>query len=160
MLVVGIKKIVLVRNLKNTLRICAILLLGVSLALSRVSSDASSCAQKKIIISGSTFCATIADDAAERARGLSESDYIGDRDAMLFVFYTPSDYGMWMKDMSIPIDIIWLSEDRGIVHIEKNITPSTYPKIFRPISPAKYVIELRAGVSEELSIALGDKFSW
>jgi uncharacterized membrane protein (UPF0127 family) len=50
-----------------------------------------------------------------------------------------------MKDMRVPLDIIWLSDTGDIVHIERSVSPDSYPRVFYPGTPARYVLEMRAG---------------
>ncbi len=64
---------------------------------------------------------------------------------MLFVFAKPDRYGFWMKDMLVPIDMIWLSDTGTILSIDSSVAPSTYPKSFYPPVPVRYVLETRAG---------------
>lgn len=99
----------------------------------------------------------IADDDAERRRGLSGLTSIPRDYGMFFIFDTPDYQGIWMKDMLFPIDIIWIDENNMIVHIEKNISPDTYPKIFTSPVKALYVLELKAGMSDYNDLKLGEK---
>jgi uncharacterized membrane protein (UPF0127 family) len=64
---------------------------------------------------------------------------------MLFVFPKDDNYGFWMKDMLVSIDIIWLSDNGTVIGIEDSVAPSTYPSVFYPPSPVRYVLETRAG---------------
>jgi len=83
--------------------------------------------------------------ATEQERGLGGRKNIAPDYGMLFVFPKDDSYGIWMKDMLVPIDIIWLSDTGVIVHLEPSVEPSTYPHVFYPDSPARYVLEMRAG---------------
>jgi len=48
-----------------------------------------------------------------------------------------------MKDMKVPIDIVWLDSNKRVVHIVKESSPDDSTSItFTPLSQAKYVIEL------------------
>jgi uncharacterized membrane protein (UPF0127 family) len=42
-----------------------------------------------------------------------------------------------MKDMRVPLDIIWLSDTGDIVHIERSVSPDSYPRVFYPGTPAR-----------------------
>jgi uncharacterized membrane protein (UPF0127 family) len=64
---------------------------------------------------------------------------------MLFVFPKDDLYGFWMKDMFIPIDIIWLSDTGTILTIAPSVPANSYPHVFYPSTPARYVMEMRAG---------------
>lgn len=81
---------------------------------------------------------------------------------MLFVFDVPGKYGFWMKDMRFPIDMVWISQDGTVVHIEREVSPSTYfdfnpPKTFVNTPDAKYVLEMASGTSEKYGLYLGTK---
>ena len=91
---------------------------------------------------------------AERMRGLSGRDEIG-TDGLLFVFPESDYHGIWMKDMRFPIDIIWIDEALTIIHIEHNVQPDTYPKVFRPRTPARYVLETNSHYVETFGYTVG-----
>lgn len=81
----------------------------------------------------------------EQERGLSGRSSIPDNYGMLFVFAKADRYGFWMKDMLVPIDIIWLSDFGTIIKVDASVAPSTYPNAFYPPEPVHYVLETRAG---------------
>lgn len=110
-----------------------------------------------IEIAGKTILITVADTEEERMRGLSGKERLHENEGMLFVFTSESRYGFWMKDMRFPIDIIWLSVDGTIVDMHADLSPSTYPEIFRPREPVRYVLELPAGFAELNSLETGDR---
>lgn len=95
--------------------------------------------------------------AEARERGLSGTKYLSKNDGMLFEFPYENQWYFWMKDMSIPIDIIWIDANNNVVHVEKNLSPDTYPESFGPKSNALYVLEVASGVSEKVNLKIGDK---
>ncbi len=97
----------------------------------------------------------IADSDRERKQGLAGLSSIPELYGMLFVFDKPDKYGFWMNGMLVPIDIFWINEKLEVVFIQKDIYPESYPEIFYPTSPAQYVLETRAGFSEQFGIATG-----
>jgi len=97
----------------------------------------------------------VASTSAEQELGLGNRASLASTSGMLFVFDTPGNYGFWMKNMEFPIDIIWLDQNYKIIHIEHSLSPSTYPSVFLPGSPAKYVIEVNAGFSDANSLSVG-----
>lgn len=107
-------------------------------------------------VGGKTFLVEVADTNKLLEKGLSGHGPLKDNEGMLFVFKTPDKYGFWMKEMLFPLDIIWVSQDFKIVHIEKSLLPETYPKIFYPTSSALYVLEVSAGEADLLKIKTGD----
>ena len=108
-----------------------------------------------IIISGESIPVEIADMNTERIQGLSGRDSLTAGFGILFVFEKSDMHGFWMKDMKFPIDIIWISDDWRVVAMEKKVSPDTFPFIFYPPVPAKYVLELNAGEAEKLGIEPG-----
>lgn len=99
----------------------------------------------------------ISDTEERREKGLSDFNSLPNNLGMLFVFDKPSDYHIWMKDMNFPIDIFWMDENLFIIHIEKNVSPDTYPKIFAPYSVASYVLETNAGFADRYKVKIGSK---
>ncbi len=114
---------------------------------------------RQVTLGDEDFSLSVADTKESRVAGLSNVDSMQYYDGMLFVFETASTHGFWMKDMRFPLDIIWLDETGKIVHIEEQLSPDTYPRVFKPAQPARYVIELNAGVVAESNIAIGDQIS-
>lgn len=109
-----------------------------------------------LTIAGKSFSALVSDTEALREQGLSGRDGLGEGQAMLFIFDKSDLLGFWMKDMRFSIDIMWLDADYRVVSFEKSATPESYPKIFFPSAPAKYVIELPAGTLSALGTKPGD----
>ncbi len=113
----------------------------------------------QVIINKNIFDAYISDTEKLREKGLSGFSGLENNQAMLFIFPNADIYGFWMKGMLFSIDILWLDDDFKIISLEKNVSPNTFPKIFFPKKPAKYVIELRAGISDILGAREGEKVS-
>lgn len=101
--------------------------------------------------------AEVANNPAEKEKGLGGRPCIEPDRGMLFVYETAQQYAIWMKDMKFPIDIVWLGPDKKVVAIEKRVDPSTYPDGFtnEKSRPAQYVLELKSGRAEELGINIG-----
>ena len=91
-----------------------------------------------------------------RAKGLGGRTGLASDEGMLFAFDTDAKYRFWMKDMLFPIDILWLSGTGEVVDMRKNVSPVTYPEVFTPIAPSRYVLELPAGFAEAYSVKVGD----
>ena len=97
----------------------------------------------------------IADTEVARSQGLSHRQVLKNGTGMLFVFDSPSRYGIWMKNMNFPIDIVWIDEEFRIAGIEKSVSPETFPEIFYPDNPIKYALELPAGFLDTQGIGAG-----
>lgn len=109
-----------------------------------------------IRIGGKTLQVDLAVTSAERGLGLSGRASLSDGDGMLFIFELPDAHGFWMKDMLFPIDIIWFDENKIVVYVESGVLPESYPKVFTPNRPAKYVLETKSGFAAENGIGVGD----
>ena len=108
-----------------------------------------------IQIGDSIVLVEIANTPEARTQGLSGREAIRDNTGMFFVFETPAQYGFWMKDMRFAIDIIWIDETLHVIGIEREVSPETFPQIFKPVRLAKYVLELPAEFSEKHHIDIG-----
>src|ERR671921_2143509 len=86
-------------------------------------------------IKGLKINVSLAETPEQQAKGLSIKNTLNENEGMLFIFDTPKEYSFWMKDMKFPIDIIWISSDNKIVHIEKNLQPCTFFLICTSYSP-------------------------
>ena len=77
-------------------------------------------------------------------------------EGMLFVTEKDGDIPIWMKDMRIPIDIIWLDAKKKVVHVKRDVWPDNEPhEVYHTPVPARYVLELPAGNAKEHSIKPG-----
>ena len=99
----------------------------------------------------------IADTPKVRNRGLSGRKSLPDDTGMLFIFDQSGKYGFWMKNMNFAIDIVWIDEYFKVVDIDQEVTPDTFPEIFYPSGPIKYVLELPGGKSQNYAIDIGSQ---
>jgi len=102
-----------------------------------------------IFINGKQLNVEIVKTPGARELGLSGRTSLREDTGMLFVFETDAPWGIWMKDMKFPIDILWIDRDGTVLHVEKNATPESYPNIFISPEPARYVLEVNAGFAEK-----------
>lgn len=108
-------------------------------------------------LNGRVVEARVANDSWERIQGLSGVLALSEEEGMLFVFEERGSHGIWMKDMNFPIDIIWLNESLEVVHIAPYVSPDTYPQVFEPDEPARYVLEVHAGLAADVGLQENDK---
>lgn len=100
----------------------------------------------------------IAADDPTRQQGLMYRDQLPESNGMIFMFPQPGQYPFWMKDTLIPLDMIWIDEQRRIVHVKTAVPPChgdpcpSYP----PQAVAKYVLEVAAGVAPKHKLKAGD----
>lgn len=153
------KKTASVLKFKILFRIILIFCLTVTIFYSFVLSD-KKCGFQLIEVNKINLCSRIADSDSERVSGLSGVKNLDKYDALLFIFENEDKHGIWMKNMLIPIDILWLNSSKTVIHIEEYVSPDSYPRIFYPNNNAKYVVETKAGFIEDNRLNLLDQFSW
>ncbi len=116
--------------------------------------------QSTVTIRGTRFFVDLAITPKEKELGLGKRTNLPANHGMLFVYDHKERYSYWMKDMHIPIDILWI-EDKKIVDISKNVPAPTTPEdklpLYNPIIPVNTVLELPAGTSDKFGIVAGDK---
>lgn len=114
----------------------------------------------EVVLGGKVFIVDIANTPTLREQGLSGRKSLALDNGMFFIFDKSDKYGFWMNDMNFPIDIIWISSDMHIVHIEKSLATSTYPKIYYPETEAQFVLEISSGQSDVLKLKNGDEVNF
>ena len=92
-------------------------------------------------------------------RGLMYRKKMEENRGMLFVFPDVSMRSFWMRNTIIPLDIIFISEQKTIVTIQKNTTPFS-EKSIPSSAAAKYVLEVNAGLSDKYGWKDGDSIEW
>ena len=102
---------------------------------------------------------SIADSEEERSQGLSGVDSLDTQEGKLFIFDQEGKYGFWMKDMKMPLDIIWIDNSGRVVHIEENVLPESYPTIYSSPVNARFVVEVNAFFVSTFNITVGDSVS-
>jgi len=111
--------------------------------------------ERVISVGGTPFRVDVADTPSEREQGLSGTLPQPPR-AMLFVFDYDDTWGIWMKEMNYPIDVLWVSADLTVTDIVAAMQPASYPRVYRSQKPVRYVLELPAGSVEVFNLAVGD----
>lgn len=102
------------------------------------------------------FMVEIADDDAERQRGLMERPPLADDRGMLFQFTDVAERAFWMHNTPSPLDIIYIDPRGVIVSVAKNAQPNS-DALVPSNGPASGVLELRAGRADEIGAKAGDR---
>ena len=108
------------------------------------------------------FDVQLAQNSIEKTRGLMFQKSLEQNKGMLFLFNKEAKYSFWMKNTLIPLDIIWINEDKRVVFISENNQPCKWnscPSI-NPIADAKYVLELNSGVVKKIGLKVADELSF
>ncbi|MBB5268806.1 hypothetical protein HNQ90_002383 [Algibacter amylolyticus] len=98
----------------------------------------------------------IADTDFDIQTGLMYRNSMANNQGMLFVFDDEKERFFYMKNTKIPLDLIYINANKIIVSFQKNAKPfdeSSLPSN----TPAKYVLEVNAGLVDVWGIAVGDQ---
>jgi len=115
----------------------------------------------QVVIENTIIEVDIARTYEEKDKGLGGREKLGNNEGMLFIFDYKNIPTFWMKGMLIPLDIIWISDNK-IVDLDKNVkiskpgTPDFNLTKFSPKEPVNYVLEVNAGFSDENNIEIGN----
>jgi len=95
----------------------------------------------------------------DRAMGLMFRPSLPLDRGMIFVFETADFHGIWMKNCRFPIDILWLDEEKTVVHVAESVPPCKGDPcpVYNPMRRASYVIELNAGQARREKAVVGAK---
>lgn len=106
----------------------------------------------------------IADNETERSQGLMNRQSICESCGMIFIFENAERRAFWMKNTSIPLDIIFISSDQEVVNVaqadpEPGVSDENLTR-YRSEEPAKYVVEVNQGFAEEKNIVEGTEVNF
>lgn len=106
-----------------------------------------------------SFRCEVADTPDERAIGLMDREVLETDQGMLFIFETVHNVSFWMKNTSIPLDIVFIDESGKVVNIEEaNPEPGVDDADLERYSsdrPVKWVLEINQGLCATHGITPG-----
>lgn len=117
---------------------------------------------KTIKIGNTSVDVVIANNDELRSKGLGGVTNLPENQGMLFVFSSTNILpSFWMKDMKIPIDFIWIKNNRVSEIIPNALppvtgTPDNQLQIYKPVNSIDYVLEVNAGFASRNNILVGD----
>jgi uncharacterized membrane protein (UPF0127 family) len=106
----------------------------------------------KLWLGDGIFNIDIASTNSERVQGLSGRSGLAADQALLMVFPSEGKWGIWMKGMNFPIDIVWLNKNKKVIYIVKDAPFDDQATVYTPPASALYVVELPAGTASSKSI--------
>ena len=115
--------------------------------------------QNQVCFKDYCFSVELAMTPEEREKGLMFRKNLDSDKGMLFIFDKEGKHGFWMKNTLIPLDIIWINNDREVVFINEKTQPCKENDcpIIKPTKDAKYVLEINEGLSEKNGLSVGNK---
>ena len=111
-----------------------------------------------IELNGERYVVEIADDDAERQRGLMFRDAMPIDRGMLFIHDREEPQSYWMKNTRIALDILYFDSARKLVAQQRDVPPCSLGDGCPPYpsdAPARFVLELNAGEAARLKLKDG-----
>lgn len=103
-----------------------------------------------------TYKLWVANTDESLAKGLSGVPSLRSDQGLFMEFPSEDDWGIWMKDMEVPLDIIWVNAQFEIVHVVESVSPEIgTTQTFRAPVSSKYVLELSSGSAARAAIQIG-----
>ena len=95
----------------------------------------------------------------EHKKGLMFREVLEDDQGMLFVYNKEGQHNFWMKNTFLSLDIIWINHNQEVVFINKETQPclKEHCAVIYPNKNSKYVLEINAGLIDEMGLEVGDK---
>ena len=103
-----------------------------------------------------TFNVEVAKTIEERRTGLMYRKELLNNEGMLFIFPSEKIIQLWMKNTYIPLDVIFISENKVIVDLKKNMEKLSETIVESKVK-SRYALEFNAGLINKLDIEIGDK---
>ena len=95
----------------------------------------------------------------ERDLGLMYRNTLAENQGMLFVFPNSQPRSFYMRNTHIPLDIIFLDENKAIVSIQRDAKPMDQSSLPSE-GAAQYVLEINGGLSKKWNLEVGDKIEF
>ncbi|MDO8676089.1 MAG: DUF192 domain-containing protein [Candidatus Azambacteria bacterium] len=93
----------------------------------------------------------------EQQEGLMNQSSLNKKSGMIFVFPEERNRGFWMKNVLIPLDVVFISSNGKINEITTlNLCSEEPCTVYNSKNPSKYVIEVNAGSIAKWKILEGD----
>ncbi len=109
---------------------------------------------------GKTIAAEVMTDPVDMNRGMMFRDSLAPDRGMLFIHGSPNRYSYWMYQVKIPLDIIWMDQNRRVAEISANTPPCTSKSArncpnYGGHEVALYVLELGGGQAAKHGVQVG-----
>jgi uncharacterized membrane protein (UPF0127 family) len=102
------------------------------------------------------FTVEIADNDADRAKGLMYRKDLPQGQGMLFDFHREQEVSFWMQNTYIPLDMLFIRADGRILRIAENTEPLS-TRMVPSGGPVRAVLEVIGGTARKLGLAPGDR---
>jgi uncharacterized membrane protein (UPF0127 family) len=101
----------------------------------------------------------IANTDSEIQTGLMYRESMKPNQGMLFVFPGLRERSFYMRNTRIPLDLIFIDNNKTIVSFQENAVPFNENSL-PSNAPAQFVLEVNAGFAEKWLLEVGDKMDY
>lgn len=100
----------------------------------------------------------IADEKEERTLGLMNRDSLEEGKGMIFIYDQEIKPAFWMKNMEIPLDMIFFDKNMKVVDYFENVPACEQDPCphYIPNTKSQYILEVNAGVAGDIELERGD----
>lgn len=158
--------------MRRTVALAGIVMAGAAV-MGMATAVAAACSDDHVNLRGDwgqvRFTVEVADDDAERSRGLMFREEMARGAGMLFVFDPPRGVSFWMRNTLIPLDMIFADPTGTVVSVHSNAVPGDETPIPGGSDDIYTVLEINGGLAERYGIgpgtqmqhpAYGDAAAW
>ena len=107
----------------------------------------------KIKIGSKSYKVRLAQTDEEKEKGLQGVNELPENEGMLFIFDEAEDVSFWMKDTSIPLDIVFIDDELNVISVYQGIPES---EEFITEKNVTFVLE----VNQNSGINVGDELEF
>lgn len=104
-----------------------------------------------------SFKLQVVDDPSSRRQGLMGREFLEPNEGMLFDFPADTTPAIWMRNMVISLDLLFVDEQGELVQVFAEVPPCTTApcEVYRAERPLRFVIEVSAGTAARLGLTPG-----
>ncbi len=114
-----------------------------------------------VLINNEKFFLNIADTQEKKIRGLMLIDDIPEDKGMVFLFSNPEYKAFWMKNMKIPLDILFIYKNKVVkIYKEVPVCKEDFCPTYESEHKIDSVVELKGGICNKYGIKIGDKIKF
>ena len=90
-----------------------------------------------------TYQVELALTPVQRRKGLMHREQLASNAGMLLVYPKTGDHRVWMKNMGIPLRVLWIDDRFKVIHVMRLEPCQLSPcAVFSAPAPARYILEL------------------
>jgi uncharacterized membrane protein (UPF0127 family) len=134
-------------------------LLALAIVCAPIAAFGVECSETHVTVQGSfgeaRFTVELADEPAERSKGLMHRETMASSAGMLFIYEAPLSAAFWMKNTLIPLDMIFADPTGLITHIHENAIPHDETPILGGENVLG-ILEINGGLSKRFGFKVGD----